>query len=186
MLTPVKRLQRFVQKFRIDVKSFSKQHSPDFSFKNCTQSYFNEISSTFPTRSKQRTQLYWKVFTSIKYTFKKWNCLCLTSIKINKLYHLGWGTAAFTWYFIQGNCQLTNPLSISKCLSTFSSFDKTHLVTRILKVDHQREKENYEKLLFESRKWNKPSTHFLQLTHSTWQRKTLRMLGGWRTPNLKK
>lgn len=45
-----------------------------------------------------------------------------------------------------------NPLSISKYLSTFSSFDKTHLVTQILKVDHQREKENYEKLLFESRK----------------------------------
>lgn len=62
---------------------------------------------------------------------------------------------------IQGDWQFMNPLSISKYLSTFSSFDKTHLVTQILKVDHQREKENYEKLLFESRKWNESSAHSL-------------------------
>ena len=172
-----------MQKFRINVKSFSKQHTPDLSFKNSTQSYFNEISS-FSTWSKQRT-LYWKVFTSITYTFKRWNCLCLIFIKINKLYHPSSIHLVLLSLKETAN-SLMHALSISKCLSTFSSFNKTNLVTPILKVDHQREKENYEKLLFESRKWNKPSTYFLPLTHSTWQRKTLRMLRGWRTPNLKK
>lgn len=64
--------------------------------------------------------------------------------------------------FIQGDCQLTNLVSISKYLSTFSSFDKTNLVTQILKVDHQREKEKRKPWkLFESRKWNKSSTYSL-------------------------
>lgn len=45
-----------------------------------------------------------------------------------------------------------NIFLIYKYLSTFSSFEKTHLVAQTLKVAHKREKENCEKLLFESRK----------------------------------
>lgn len=127
-----------MQKFRINVKSFSKQHTPDLSFKNSTQSHFNEISS-FSTWSKQRT-LYWKVFTSITYTFKRWNCLCLIVIKINKLYHPSSIHLVLLSLKEIANL-LTHALSISKCLSTFSSFNKTNLVTPILQVDHQREKE---------------------------------------------
>lgn len=42
-----------------------------------------------------------------------------------------------------------NLLSISKYLSTFSSFDKTHLVTQTLKVVHEREKENWKIIIRE-------------------------------------